>query len=205
MGLHFKFKSDSNKDNKIKKNQELKRKPILDSEYYEGKIWFKGFYYDIDIKTKTDILNDIHDLNEEEKEILNSIIFNSDLLLTESLKSDGITHLPLIGNFSLDFGKRYVEKNMNKVNEWKETIKDRKEYSNKMRELYKEGWKNRNIVVANNNKLESLKTKNKKKYEELCKTMGKIYADTYIYSMSLIEVIPFDIEYEKAYQRLNNV
>ena len=49
-----------------------------------------------------------------------------------------------------------------------------------------------------------IRRNNKKKYDTLFKRLGKAYAEMFIYSIYILEEIPFDNEWEEQYQSLKD-
>ena len=212
MALSFNFnnkqKSSSKTISKWKKslsnNFVLKHpeKPKLDASQYDGKIWFNGGYWDINVLEKNDIINKIQYLKDEDKDKITSIVFNAELFCKETLLNECIAHFPYLGTFKINAGKRYLDKNENKIKELTKNMNN-VEKRNVRIKFYKEGWTEFNRKQWNSNREEYLKKIFKDVYDDYYKYISKEYADWFIHSLTLLEFIPFDQAFEDAFQRLN--
>ena len=52
--------------------------------------------------------------------------------------------------------------------------------------------------------LDKIKKRNNKRYIRYCMTLGKAYADAFLYCMSIFEEVPFNFELQEKYDELTN-
>jgi hypothetical protein len=142
MSLKFNF-NNANKPYKSNKTfvkvithlERINDKPKLDAADYEGKIFWLGAYWDVDVLNIEDILKSLN-LSEEEIKFARSIIYHAEDFAKINLLKDCIAHYPYLCNFRIDPGQRnvYLHK-IGKAND--DVITDSKSRS----DIYVKGWK----------------------------------------------------------------
>lgn len=156
--------------------------------------------YDINIKTQKDILNDLK-LNDDDKLICRSIIENLEHFAAENIRKLNTVQLPFIGCIRINPVKyKFKHQKLQLSTIRHNTTKE--EYKNYVRDTYNELTKEAKEQDKRKLYLTKVKRNNKNKYEILYKNLGKAYANLFIYSITLLEEIPFDVEWEYHYQSL---
>ena len=160
------------------------------------------FEFPVLVKEMNDIIEDLK-LDENDSIICKSIISSMDKMIFESTTNNKCASIPYLGWIRInptyisirDNGKvfKQARKSMSKI-EYKQfaidTIKTYKE-----QEKAVDKFKLRMKIIRKNNKA---------KYEELYKTIGKAYADMFLYSIYLFKEVPFDADWEYKYRNLND-
>lgn len=152
-------------------------------------------------KNRNDILDELSFENEDERLICDSIIDNLELTAAEGIKNMKVAQLPFIGcvrinpvkhalkDFSLNF--KTARQHMTK-SEYKDHVRS---YVNDLQDKQKEKDRQQWIITRT-------KRKNKKKYEELYKRLGKSYAELFIQSIIWLKEVPYSQEFEDKYKEL---
>lgn len=159
--------------------------------------------YVIISKNKEDILNELDFENEEERYLCDAIITNLEKSVSDTIRNMKVAQIPYIGCL--------------RINPVKRKFRDAKLHLSSVRKsLTKEQYKEhvRSYIIdlkeqqaeADRIKLEitRIRRNNKKKYDTLFKRLGKAYAEMFIYSIYILEEIPFDAEWEEQYQSLKD-
>ena len=209
MGLSFNFK-DKHKSKEYKRewrrlpNKAMSKidteKPKLDASQYENKIWYDGKYWDVNVLEERDIINQISDITEEERKKLTSIVFNAELFCKETLLNECVAHLPYVGTFKINAGKRYLEKHAEEIKQHYTPEMNNRDRLKVRIDFYKQGWREFSARQNEKSKEDHFRKMFKKEYDECYKVMGKSYAEHFIHSMTLLEFIPFDQDFEDAFQ-----
>ena len=177
-------------------------KPSLDAADYEGKIYWVGAYWDIDVLTLEDIIK-LLNLTEEESKLARSIIYNAEHFAKENLLEDCIAHYPYIGNFRIDPGQRNIY--LHKIGKAKDNdvITDTKSRN----EIYSKGWQEffseKQKLKDNQKIINEYKKENAENYKILVKSLGKEQTDEYIIQSKKLNFVDFNEDFENAFQRLN--
>lgn len=174
------------------------------NEEYNNKIWFKKCYWDINVIERQEIIKDI-DLTEEEKLFLNDIILDIEELAVQYLNNDKVGVIPYVGNFKLNQGIRNIDKHSNEIKQAKLNGKTTEEIKDMVINFYKDG---KNKEYENNKELKiynNIKKIYKKEYNELYQTIGKSYAEMFIWTKTLLKPIEFDKYFQEAYERINGL
>lgn len=159
--------------------------------------------YEVIVKNQKDILNEIDFKDDEERLICHSIIENLEKFAAENVRNLKTVQLPFIGSLRINPIKyKFKHSKLNLSTIRHNTTKE--EYRNYVKDTYNEFIKETKKEDARKLYLIKVKRNNKDKYEKLYKTLGKAYANLFIYSITLLEEIPFDAEWEYHYQSLNS-
>lgn len=160
-----------------------------------------GEEYVIISKDTNDILNDMDFVDEDERLLCESIITNLEKYAAASIRDMKIVSLPFIGCVRINPIKRrlrdaklhlsLIRKNMSKA-DYKQYVKDIvDEFGEEMSKADTE-----KLIIT------KIRRNNKKHYDEYYKKLGRAYAEMFIYSIRLLDEVPFDIEWEEYYQEL---
>lgn len=159
--------------------------------------------FDIVEKDFNDIISEIDFKTEEDKILCESIIDHIEHNIANGLKEMKIVQLPYIGTLRIDPIKKQIKENKDvfKVarhnmtkHEYKEYVKG---YVNDIRE--KQEQKDSNKLI-----LRKIRINNKKRYEKYYKTLGKSYAEAFIYCISIMTYVPYDKEFDEYYKSLKD-
>lgn len=159
--------------------------------------------FEIVEKTFEDVISEIDFKTEDEKLLCGSIVDHIEKSIASGLKDMKIVQVPYIGTLRIDPVKKQIKENkdafhiarhnMNK-NEYKDYVKN---YINDLRE-------EQESIDAEKLKFKRLRSINKTKYEVLYKSLGKEYAEMFIYAISILTYVPYDKEWEEHYQSLKD-
>lgn len=193
----------------VKFNTKLKKVKISPSKSrlnddFADKIWFKKSFWDIDVIERRELIDSMN-LTEEEKLILNDITFDVEELAVDYLNRDEKGIIPYLGTFKLHGGIRNIAKHSEEIKAAKRAGKSNEELKELQLKLYIDGVNKDKEKEEENKRLRYLKKIFKKKYNEYYQTLGKSYAEMFIWTISLIKPIEFDEEYQKIYEKLNNI
>lgn len=157
--------------------------------------------YVIISKNKNDILDELDFENEEERFLCDSIISNLEKSASDAIRSMKTASIPYIGCVRINPVKRSlreaklhlssVRKGLSKE-QYKEHVRS---YVVDLKEKQKEKDRIKLLFAK-------IRRNNKKKYEQLFKTCGKVYAELFIMSIYWLKEVPFDQEWEEHYQSL---
>lgn len=157
--------------------------------------------YQVIIKTKDDILDNMSFDTKEDKLLCSDIIDNLDKSIADGLRQQKIVQIPLIGCLRInpvrkEFNEnrkalKAIRKSVNK-DQYRQYIKDYiGELRNKQRA--KDSYK---LIITR------IKKCNKKKYDYFARNLGYAYAELFIISVYWLKEVPFDAEWEEWYQSL---
>lgn len=159
------------------------------------------FEFPVLVKEMNDIIEDLK-VDEDDSIMYKSIIGSMDKMIFESAANDKCASIPYVGCVRInptyisirDNGKVFKEarKRMNKIEYKQFAIDTIKTYKDKEKAADKFKFR-----------MQKIRFKNKAKYEELYKNLGKAYADMFLYSIYLFKEVPFDADWEYKYRELN--
>ena len=149
-----------------------------------------------------DIISELN-LEEDEKELCKSIITDIEKEASDAIRAMKVVNIPFIGCIRINPVKRQIRDNyknfrlarqrMNK-DQYKEHVRS---YVNDLREEQEE----KDFIKL---VIKKIRSHNKNKYKDYCSKINKSYAEMFIYSIYLLNEVPFDIEFERMYQSLND-
>lgn len=159
--------------------------------------------YSIVVKRMGDIIPDITD-DPKERLIYESIITGIERSASEAITNNKIAQLPLIGAIRKNPIKQYLNDNSEHLKSIRKTMTS-DEYKTYVRNMIidykdKETAENRTKRI-----IKLVRSRNKKKYDSMFTTIGKGYAEAYIYTRLLFREVPYVAEVQEAYDRLNNI
>ena len=154
----------------------------------------------LEVINMQDILNNMN-LSEEDYRLYEDMVGNLEKIASENLRKNKIVNIPNIGNIRKNPVKEAIK------NQYA-TFRIARKYMTK--EEYKDYVRSSiNLIKETEDKKEKdkirfrkIKTQNKNKYETLFSNLGKSYAEMYIYSIYLMNEVPFDSEWEEHYKSL---
>lgn len=158
--------------------------------------------YEVIHKDINDILNDLK-IDENDLILTKDIINGIESTAADYIKKDKTVSLPYLGTVRRNPIKKKLTEDYDEMKNARETL---------TREQFLEFYKNKmtNLKLEQKNKdREKHANKinlgvNKAKYEELCITVGKAYADAYIFAITHFTEVEFDQEIQDKYDEINN-
>lgn len=159
--------------------------------------------YPLICKEIDDIINDINFEDKYESDKCRFIIEHLEDNIAKELKNKKAVSLPFVGviRYNLIAGamqKHYTELRLARRNMTKD------DYIDYFRNIYINEKDKINSESIKIKKLKLIRKANRKKYLNYIFKFGKYYADTYIYTLSLLKEIPFDQEIQDKYDEFNN-
>lgn len=159
--------------------------------------------FDIVIKTKKDILDELEYDDIDDKFIYNTIVENMESFAAESIGKMKTVSYPNIGCIRIN----PVHKQFNNTLKGLSVMRDKmtkEEYKlyvgTKIKELRNK--EKRNDLIKQY--IATIKQKNKDKYDAMYYRFGVAYANMYIKAISLLEEVPYSQEFEDYYRELKN-
>ena len=190
----------------VNKNRKVKTSSIKSriNDEYAGKIWFKKTYWDIEVIERRELINSMN-LTEEEKLIMNDIVLDVEELAIDYLNNDKLGIIPYLGTFKLNGGIKNIAKHSEELKAAKKAGATKEELKDMQLQLYIEGVKKDEQLTKEEKIYRQWKKVYKKEYNELYQTVGKTYAEMFIWTKTLLKPIEFNPAFQEAYERLNNL
>lgn len=154
----------------------------------------------LDTISKKDILNELNK-NDKEIELIDSIISDLEYTAAEYLKVGKAVQLPLVGSIRKNKLREYTNKNKNKYSELRKNV-TKEEYKKLMSEEINK-VKNK-IRLEDKEKVYLNRIRKNKKYNNILNTLGKHYAEMYLFAITHFKEVPFDQEVQDMFDYLNN-
>ena len=158
--------------------------------------------YQIIVKNKNDILNEMDFENEEERVLCDDIITNLEKMIADSISSMKVAQIPFIGCVRINPIKRKLRDSKLHLSNIRKSL-TKEQYKEHVRSFVidmkeKQKQEDRNKVVFHR-----IRSNNKKRYEELFKRCGRAYAELFIMSVYWMKEVPYDADWEFQYQVLS--
>jgi hypothetical protein len=147
-----------------------------------------------------DVVEDVG-YDADSSTILKEIISMYDADIASTLAKSKVAKIPYIGNVR----KNRVREEFLKLHKDLHNLRkvtNKEEYKDKVKEIYRNLYKQVNREDRIKVLFRKNKASNRAKYERLCATAGKPYANMFIYSICLMAPVEFDPDVEAAYQML---
>lgn len=159
--------------------------------------------YVIISKNKNDILNELDFEDEDERYLCDAIISNLEKSAADTIRNMKVAQIPYIGCIRINPIKRELGKAKLHLSSVRKSL---------TKEQYKEHVRSYVIDLkeqqakADKVKFDILRIRrnNKKKYDKLFKSLGKAYAEMFIFAIYIMDEVPFDAEWEEHYQSLKD-
>ena len=190
----------------VNNNRKVKTSSIKSriNDEYAGKIWFKKTYWDIEVIERRELINSMN-LTEEEKLIMNDIVLDVEELAVDYLNNDKLGIIPYLGTFKLNGGIKNIAKHSEELKAAKKAGATKEELKDMQLQFYIEGVKKDEQLTKEEKVYRQWKKVYKKEYNELYQTVGKSYAEMFIWTKTLLKPIEFNPAFQEAYERLNNL
>lgn len=146
------------------------------------------------------ILNNIGFNNEDDRLICEAIIDNLEAQAAKNIKEGNTISIPFLGTIERNWYKQGIRDKAEEFKEYKKTHTD---------EEYKTYFKAACTSIINNHNKEVDKLKKEKQFKKLllpkyinyCKTRSVIYANAWLKTIRLLDVVEFDPDIEEVYER----
>lgn len=159
--------------------------------------------YVIISKNKEDILNELDFENEEERYLCDAIITNLEKSASDTIRNMKVAQIPYIGCLRINPVKRKLGEAKLHLSSIRKSL-TKEQYKEHVRsyviDLKEQQAEADRIKLA----ITRIRRNNKKKYDTLFKRLGRAYAEMFIYSIYILEEVPFDAEWEEQYQSLKD-
>lgn len=150
-------------------------------------------------KDKENILNDIG-FSEIDKFICDAIIDNLEQEVAKQIKLGKTVSIPFIGTIENNWYRNTIKSKYKELREFKETH-SKEEYQVYFKDVTNNIKKEHNEEETKRKQFKRFRTRMLPKYINHCKNKGVIWANAWLKSMSLFEVVEFDPEIEEVYER----
>lgn len=171
-----------------------------DNGYLTQRIVSKGMPFLIDCVTIDDVIAGMNFPNEMQRDVLYDMIDFVEKTTAEQLVEEKCVFITNVGRIRKTRGQIARDKFVQDIQEAKKSM-SKLEYNMYMKSMYT------NMIIAEreeqrHHKFEiSINRKYLKQYETYKRTIGKAYADLFLFSMKNFETVEFDQELEDAYYR----
>lgn len=157
--------------------------------------------YELNVKNQKDILAELDFKDKTDELICHSIISNLEKFASDNIRKLNTVQLPFIGCIRINPIKRKFSNSKLHLSTIRHNT-TKEEYREYVKDVYNEFKEELEYSDKRKLYMTKIKRNNKVKYEKLYKSLGKSYADCYLFCITLLEEIPFDAEWEYHYQSL---
>lgn len=154
-------------------------------------------------KSMADILNELDFKDNDEKLLCESIITNMEKAIATTIKNNDAAQIPFIGCVRRNPVKQIIRDNSQKLHFARKHM-TKEEYQDYVREMVYEAKIKLRKDDARKLAVRRIKSNNKKKYDTLCITLGKAYAEMFVLAMYSFKYIPFDAEWQEQYDSIKD-
>lgn len=159
--------------------------------------------YLIVVKKSNDILSELTD-DPKERLIYKSIIDGIETTASNAIKNGKTAQLPSIGCIRKNPIRKVIQDNFENFRIARRNL-SKDDYKEHVRCIVIDA---KEQLVKNANERLIVKrtmSKNKKRYDKLYITLGRSYAEMFIKSILLLKEVPYILEVQEQYDRLNNI
>lgn len=156
---------------------------------------------ELEVKDTNDIISEIEFDTEDDMLICTDIIRSLEQYAAKNIKDDKTVQLPYIGSVRKDPVKKMFKEQKKELKAIRKQC-DKDTYRQIVKDKVNSIIKQQESLEYRYIQCEQLKRLYKKEYEHNCKTKGEAYANMIIYSKTLFEYVPFDMEVQKMYEEL---
>lgn len=156
--------------------------------------------YTLIYKDKNNILNDIGFTDDNDRLICDAIITSLECQAAENIKLGNTISIPFVGTIEKNWYKAAIKENYQDFRDYKATH-TKEEYDEYFKSKCEE-FKNDHAELEEKYKREKRFKKHLlPKYNNKVKNRGVVYANTWLKSIKLMEVVEFDPDIEDIYER----
>lgn len=157
--------------------------------------------YELIVKNKQNILNELNIVNEDEYYIYDSIISGIEKIASREIKNMKTVQLPFIGCLRINPIKRELRNAKLHLSAIRKSL-SKEQYKDHVRSYVvdlkiKQAEKDRLKLILNR-----IKSNNKKRYDFLYRNCGRAYAELFIKSIYWLKEVPFSQEFEDLYNSI---
>lgn len=148
-------------------------------------------------KTRANILQELH-LNEKDYVLYNNIIEHIENDLTETIREDKVGVLPTLGKIYKTLSNTVIKEHADELKDARRRL-NKENYKEYVRELFRQEQAKVDKEVARKKRYIEFKKKVYPKYMKLHYTIGKEYADAWLYTMSKFTIVEHNQELDEVY------
>ena len=160
--------------------------------------------YSFLVKNKTDILNELDFIDEDDRLLTESIINNLERHASENIKNNNIVQLPYIGVIRKSPLREVMRSNYDNFRQARKTM-NKEEYKTYVANIINEGKQKIKEAEDIKYRFKRLISRNKKTYDRYYINLGKNYANVYILALSLLDYVEFNQEVQDMYDYLRTL
>lgn len=159
--------------------------------------------YEIVVKKADDIISELTD-DLKERLIYETIINGIEKHAADSIKDNKIVQLPAIGCVRKNPIRQVIKDNFTNFSIAKKNM-THEQYRDHVREIIIDAKEWQRSIAKEKAVIKNVRKRNKKKYDKLYITLGKAYAEMYIQSLLMFREVPYILEVQEHYDRLNGL
>lgn len=159
--------------------------------------------YPLKVVSFSDVADNMKFSDDKERIIIRDIIRHLETKAGDTIKNNKTVLIPYIGSLRKSFVKQELRKNFQNLKTAR-TLMTKDEYKRYAKQTYYDCVDKVTAEDDSKRNKARLTAINRKKYNSIYKSVGEIFANTWIYSLSLIRVIEFNQEVEDLFKQLNN-
>lgn len=167
------------------------------------RLWAKRRRWEIDIIKRDSIIEKL-EYDAEKQLIAKDIITELEGHAVEVLSEGKDFSIPYFGTIKMNKGRYNIAKHKEDIRQAKALGATNEELKEMAKKYFKEGVDAANVIKDQQSKFAYFKRLYKEEYDEYYKTIGKAYAEMFIYTLTLLEPIEFNPAFEEAFNRINN-
>lgn len=159
--------------------------------------------YEIITVNKKDILNSLNVKTDEDLDTFDSIISSLEKDIAEDVRNMKAAQIPMIGVIRINPVSKEFMEYKSKLKGVRKNI-TQEQYREHIKSLMYDLKVKKEINDKKKLLFVKIRRNNKKKYEQLCRSLGRHYAELFIMSIYWLKEVPFNAEWEEHYQELKN-
>lgn len=151
-----------------------------------------------------DVIKECKFKDEDDEHICKMIITNLETMAAKELKELKTVSLPAIGQLRINPVNRQLRNNKVKLSTMRKIL-GKERYQTYVRETVLDLKRKQEEFDRQKLFIKRLRSNNKVKYEKLCRSINRSYAELYLKSIAWLDEIPFDIKWQEQYDRLRGI
>lgn len=156
--------------------------------------------YTLIYKDKQNILHDINFEDDNDRLICSAIIDNLERQLADNIKIGNTVSIPFVGTIERNWYKMAIKDNYQDFRDYKATH-TKEEYDEYFKAKCEEFKSNHAELEEKHKRAKRFKKMILPKYNNKVKSRGSIYANVWLKTIELLEVVEFDPDIEDIYER----
>ena len=167
------------------------------------KLYNTDFEYILVVKNSSDIISGItHDPTEQL--VYESIIAGIESNAADAVKAGKTAQLPAIGCIRKSPVRQAIKDNKDELSQARQNM-SASTYKEHVQKLVIDTKQNQSRIDRNKLAIRNVRSRYKKQYDRYHLTIGKAYAELFIYSLLCLSEVPYVLEVQEAYDRLNGI